>query len=206
MKVEMVSTDSITPYANNARRNKKAIDAVAASLNEFGFRQPIVVDAERVIVVGHTRHAAAVKLGMDEVPVHVAEGLSDDAIRAYRLADNKTAEIAEWDDDKLATELLELAETDIDLEAMGFDAVDVAEMMGVEKEEAKPEVEFSQYIGESNNYIVLLFDNDTDWIHANTLFDLPSVYAARRNGKPWSRGVGRVINGAEAIEKIRSEM
>jgi hypothetical protein len=90
MLVEMRPITSIRPYENNPRLNEAAIDAVAASIKEFGFRQPIVADEEGVIIVGHTRYFAALKLGMTEVPVHVAVGLTPAQARAYRIADNQT--------------------------------------------------------------------------------------------------------------------
>lgn len=114
----MMPIKSVKPYPGNPRQNKAAIDKVAASLKEFGFRQPIVVDKENVIIVGHTRLAAAKKLGMKEVPVLVADDMTEDQVRAYRLADNKTAEFAEWDMDKL---LAELDSIDMDMEQFGFD-------------------------------------------------------------------------------------
>ena len=84
---------------HHPRHNDEAIDAVAASIKEFGFRQPIVTDEQDVIIVGHTRYKAAAKLGMELVPVHVAIGLSPQQARAYRIADNQTATIATWDED-----------------------------------------------------------------------------------------------------------
>src|SRR5690242_8651838 len=99
MQIEMRSIDSIKPYPGNPRHNDAAVDAVAASIREFGFRQPIVVDEEGVIVVGHTRFKAALKHGMTQVPVHVATGLTEAQLKAYRLADNQTARLSEWDDD-----------------------------------------------------------------------------------------------------------
>jgi site-specific DNA-methyltransferase (adenine-specific) len=105
MHVELRPIASIRPYDNNPRLNDAAVDAVAASIKEFGFRQPIVVDEDGVIIVGHTRYKAALKLGMTEVPVHVAVGLSPAQAKAYRIADNQTATIATWDDDKLYQEL-----------------------------------------------------------------------------------------------------
>src|SRR5260370_42211203 len=90
MLVEMRPLSSITPYENNPRINDDAVDAVAASIREFGFRQPIVVDEQYVIIVGHTRDKAALKLGLQEVPVHGAVGLNPAQAKAYRLADNKT--------------------------------------------------------------------------------------------------------------------
>ncbi|MCR4411290.1 MAG: ParB N-terminal domain-containing protein, partial [Thermoguttaceae bacterium] len=92
MKIETWKLDRIRPYANNPRLNDDAVDAVAASIRQFGFRQPIVVDPEGVIIVGHTRYKAALKLGLEKVPVHVATDLTPEQIKAYRIADNKTAE------------------------------------------------------------------------------------------------------------------
>src|SRR5579863_7064299 len=105
MKVEMRPIESIKPYENNPRLNDAAVDAVAASIREFGFRQPIVVDEQSVIVVGHTRYKAALKLGYTEVPVHVAIGLTPAQLKAYRIADNQTANLSMWDLERLPTEL-----------------------------------------------------------------------------------------------------
>src|SRR5271163_3649522 len=99
MNVEMRPIGSIRPYENNPRLNDAAVDAVdavAKSIREFGFRQPIVVDEDGVIVVGHVRHKAALKLGLTEVPVHVAVGLTKAQVKAYRLADNQTAQLSSW--------------------------------------------------------------------------------------------------------------
>ena len=115
----MMPIKSVIPYVNNPRNNKEAVDKVAASLREFGFKQPIVVDKDNVIIVGHTRLKAAKKLKMTEVPVLVADDLTEEQVRAYRLADNKTAEFAEWDDDLLSLELDSIE--DIDMSDFGFD-------------------------------------------------------------------------------------
>lgn len=121
MKVEMIGVDKLIPYARNPRRNDGAVDAIAASIKEFGFRQPIVVDEDMVILVGHTRLKAAHKLGLDKVPVHIAKGLTDAQRKAYRIADNRTNEIAEWDNDMLALELEDLRMADFDLGTLAFD-------------------------------------------------------------------------------------
>src|SRR5262245_38820548 len=120
MEVEMRPVGSIRPYENNPRDNDAAVDAVAASLCEFGWQQPLVVDEQGVIIVGHTRYKAALKLGMTEVPVHVARGLTPEQARAYRIADNQTATLATWDEDKLPLELMALQEADFDLSLTGF--------------------------------------------------------------------------------------
>lgn len=122
MLIEMKPLDSIRPYGRNPHDNDGAVDAVVASIKAFGWRQPIVVDAEGVIVVGHTRFKAAQKLGLTEVPVHVAADLTPAQARAYRIADNQTATLAGWDEDLLPLELAGLKEMDVDLGLLGFDA------------------------------------------------------------------------------------
>lgn len=121
MKVSSVELAKIIPYDKNPRNAETAVDAVAESIREFGFRQPIVVDKDFVIVAGHARYFAAIRLGIDTVPVHVAKELSPEQIRAYRLADNKTAELAGWDDDLLAQEIVALSSSELDLAKFGFD-------------------------------------------------------------------------------------
>src|SRR5258707_6610444 len=98
MKIELRSISALHPYAHNPRLNDQAVDAVAASIREFGFRQPIVVDENDEIIVGHTRYKAALKLGLKQVPVHVAKGLTPAQVKSYRLADNQTATLDQWDD------------------------------------------------------------------------------------------------------------
>ena len=97
MNIEIRDVATIRPYEKNPRINDKAVDAVVASLQEFGFRQPIVVDESGVVIVGHTRLKAALKMGLDRVPVHVATGLTPEQVRAYRITDNKTIDLSEWD-------------------------------------------------------------------------------------------------------------
>ncbi|MFO0815307.1 MAG: DNA modification methylase [Gemmatales bacterium] len=135
MQIEMRPVSTITPYENNPRHNDEGVEAVAASLNEFGWRQPIVVDEAGVIVVGHTRYKAALQLGMTEVPVHVATGLTPAQVRAYRIADNQTATLTSWDDDKLTAELMELQKQGYDLDHTGFSDDRIQEILhdGVEQ-------------------------------------------------------------------------
>jgi len=129
MKVDLVPIDSIVGYARNPRRNEKAIPKVKSSLKEYGFRQPIVVDADGVIVVGHTRWMAAKELGMTEVPVHVAENLTPAQIKGYRIADNRTAQESEFDDELLAIELQDLLDAKFDLDLTGFDGTEIDNLL-----------------------------------------------------------------------------
>lgn len=119
MKVINVPINSIKPYENNPRNNDQGVDAVAKSIKEFNWQQPIVVDKDNVIIVGHTRYLAAKKLGLKEVPVKIATGLTPEQVKAYRLADNKTGELTDWDDDLLESELDDIL--DIDMTGFGFD-------------------------------------------------------------------------------------
>lgn len=121
--------NEITPYENNPRNNAPAVDAVAASIEEFGFKVPIVIDKDGVIVAGHTRYIAAQKLGLETVPCIMADDLSDEQVKAFRLADNKVSELAMWDNDKL---MQELGEIDMDMSAFGFDSI---EMLDIDESE-----------------------------------------------------------------------
>jgi hypothetical protein len=124
-EITWVEIDSIEPYDRNPRRNVRAIKAVGKSLQEFGFNQPIVVDQNSVIVVGHTRHRAAKDIGMLTVPVIQITDLSENQLRAYRIADNKLNELAEWDDDLLRGELQELLDVGLeDTTGFGRDEID----------------------------------------------------------------------------------
>lgn len=119
MKIENLNIETLIPYARNPRKNDAAVDSVAASIQEFGFQQPIVLDKDRVVVVGHTRLLAAKKLGLKTVPCVIADNLTPEKIKAYRLLDNKLAEKATWDYELLELELKELPNFD-----MGFFQVD----------------------------------------------------------------------------------
>ncbi len=130
MKVELIDIGRVIPYARNPRKNEAAITKVAASIKEYGFRQPIVVDEEMVIIAGHTRLQAAQSLELKKVPVHIATGLTNAQVKAYRLADNRTHEDAEWDEELLAIELGELNDLDFDLNLTGFEAIELEELTG----------------------------------------------------------------------------
>jgi DNA modification methylase len=135
LAVQLWPLDQITPYANNPRNNDDAVDAVAASLKEFGFRQPIVVDSAGVIIVGHTRFKAAKKLGLAKVPVHIATDLTEAQVKAYRIADNATNEIAEWNYEMLPIELSALQEMDFDIGTLGFDDEELKRIMSGDVEQ-----------------------------------------------------------------------
>lgn len=119
MNIQEINIDDLIPYHNNPRKNQ-AVDKVASSLSEFGFQQPIVVDKQMVVIVGHTRLLASKKLGYKTVPVFVAD-LSENQAKAYRIADNRLSEDSAWDYDFLNLEIGMLQEEDFDLTQLGFD-------------------------------------------------------------------------------------
>jgi site-specific DNA-methyltransferase (adenine-specific) len=128
MDITVIELQGIKPYPENPRRSEESIAAVAASIAEFGFNQPLVLDAEHVIVVGHTRYYAAIELGFDALPCWVNTRLTPEQAKAYRLADNRTNELATWDDPKLLAELQAL-ETSFDMAAFGFGAKDMSRLL-----------------------------------------------------------------------------
>jgi site-specific DNA-methyltransferase (adenine-specific) len=121
MKIEEIKLADITPYEKNPRKNDNAVDYVAESIQKFGFKVPLVIDTNGVIVTGHTRYKAAQKLGMKTVPCIRATDLTPEQIKAFRLADNKVAEFASWDFTLLQEELQELEGMNFDLTNLGFD-------------------------------------------------------------------------------------
>ena len=128
MNITDVKIDDITPYHDNPRVNTDAINVVKKSLSEFGFQQPLVLDKDNIIIVGHTRFAAAKELGFTDVPCFIADNLSDEKIKAYRIMDNKSAEYASWNYGLLTKEITDLLESDYDLEFTGFTDVELEDM------------------------------------------------------------------------------
>ena len=140
MKVQNKPIDDLIPYHNNPRKNQ-AIDKVASSIKEYGFQQPIVVDKEMVVIVGHTRLLGAKKLGLKEVPIVVAD-LGEAKAKAYRLADNRVNEDSMWDNNLLQNELNQLLDFEIDLNLTGFTNEELDSIF------SKEEIEITDPIGE----------------------------------------------------------
>ena len=193
MEVYNERTEAIIPYGNNTKKHdKKQIANVAESIKRFGFVQPIVVDANNVIVIGHCRWAAAQKLKLETVPCVRVDTLTPEQVAELRIADNKTNESA-WDMDKLVEEL-----AIVDFSGFDFD-FGIKEADAVEEE---GEVPFSEELLLSHNYIVLYFDNDFDWEVAKDKFDLKEVKdLIPRKSQP--TGIGRVIDGKKVLECMR---
>lgn len=118
MEIQNIKLENLKPYEKNPRKNDEAVQYVAESIKQFGFKVPIIIDKNNIIVAGHTRFKAATQLGLKEVPCIVADDLTDEQIKAFRLADNKVSEKAEWDFDLLDEELQDII--DINMEDLGF--------------------------------------------------------------------------------------
>ena len=136
MKVLYADPLDLIPYENNPRINDYAVKRVLESIKEYGFTNPILVDKDLVIIAGHTRREAAILAGLEKVPYIIEEGLTPEQVKAYRIADNKLAELSTWDEEALKEELFELKEIDYPLEVMGFTEMDLKDLF-VEKEEPK---------------------------------------------------------------------
>lgn len=197
--------NKLIPYINNPRNNENAIDKVASSIKEFGFKVPIVIDKNNVIVNGHTRLLASKKLGLKEVPCVIADDLSEAQIKAFRIADNKVSEYASWDEELLKIELEQLE--DMNFSMSDFDLnleYDLFNEEAKKEENKEVEIEFTEELLERHNYVVLYFDNEVDWIQAETLFDIKTVKAKHESRE--MKGVGRVLNGSEALNNILKGM
>ena len=170
-QVQMVSTKEIKEYPDNPRQNAAAVEKVANSIRDYGWRVPIVVDEDNVILAGHTRLKAAKLLELNDVPIHIAKGLSEEQKTAYRIMDNKSQELAEWDNSLLSKEFEKLAVGDFDLDMTGFDMGEVDKITrGSMLVFDAPDLEISEadwsgqdvYIPETNvKQFMLLFDIET---------------------------------------------
>ena len=164
--------------------------------------QPVIIDKHNCVVAGHGRILGAKKAGLKQVPTVCLDELTEEQIKAYRLADNKLNE-SEWDNELLKQSLDEIIE--MDMEAFGFEL----EVMEDEMMEVEPEVPFTEVLNEENNYIVLKFNNKIDWLNALGVFGIEKVqaYPTKKNGNKKSfgtrAGVGRVLDGQQALERVQ---
>ena len=199
--------EELIPYEKNTKiHDEKQIKNLVTSLKRFGWQQDCVVTSDNVLVIGHGRRLAAMRIGC-EIPVHVidkkAEELTDKDIRELRIADNQTNSETGYDFD-LMTEELE----GLDFDGFDFDFLGDEKDSGEKEEEIKGEIKFTEVLDEENNYIVLKFGSTVDWIQLQSIFDLPTVklYSTRKDGKNKEgfnrRGVGRVVDGAEFLNRI----
>lgn len=198
MRVIDVPIEEIRPYEKNPRNNDSAVGKVAESIKEFGFQQPLVIDENGVMVVGHTRYRAAVMLGMRTVPSVVADDLTEEQAKAYRLADNKVSEFSKWDDDLLFDEIEGIL--DIDMTRFGF-----PEEEEEEDQEVRPTVPFATELDETADYVVIKITRDIDMEKAKTLFELEDREQWHTNSKGTGGGskrLCRVVTWEEFEERF----
>ena len=198
MKIVEKNINELVMYENNPRKNDEAVKYVANSIKEFGFKVPIIVDKDNVIVAGHTRLKAAKQLKMDKVPCIVADDLTEEQIRAFRLADNKVAEFAEWDVPKLDLELMDIDNIDMIILGFGEDEKESAE---AKQQKELESMELKAF--EHHDYVVFVFDNQMDWLNICNKFGLKKVNAGYGSTK--KVGVGRVVNGKRLLECLQYE-
>ena len=137
MNIIKMKVEELIPYINNPRNNENAIDKVASSISEFGFKNPIVIDKNNVVINGHTRLLASKKLGLKEVPCIVADDLTEAQVKAFRIADNKTSEYATWDEELLKIELEQLEDMNFNLDDLNIDYSDFGLEIDLEDIEEK---------------------------------------------------------------------
>ena len=196
MKTTKAKIKDIKPNPNNPRnikgeKFKKLVQSIK-ELPEMLELRPIVVNDDMVVLGGNMRLKACQKAGLKEVPIIKASELSPEQQQEFIIKDN--IGFGEWDWDMLANEW--------DAEKLIEWGMDLT-FMNEKEEQIDGEIEFSEYLNEENNYVVIYFNNDIDWLQAETHFNLKSVYSKRSNGKPWSKGIGRIINGSDYLDRIK---
>ena len=193
IKIHKIKGNPDNPRVIKNDKFKKLVKSIKEFPEMLELR-PIVVDEEMMVLGGNMRLRACTEAGLKEVWIEVAKDLTEEQKKEFIVKDN--ASFGEWDWDVLANEWdsVKLADWGIDV----WENEDDREA-AIDEEE----IEFSEYLDESNNYVVLFFDNDIDWLSAQTHFDIDSKYSRRQNGKPWSKGVGRVLNGGKYLKEIK---
>lgn len=200
MIIENVKVNDLIPYVrNNKEHDKEQVNMIANSIKEFGFNQPLVIDWDNVVVVGHWRLLAAKQLGMEDVPCVRMENLTEEQINKYRILDNRLNESA-WAELNLREELDMLEDMNFgDLELTKEDLFpDLFEEKEEKEKEEKPEVEFTEELLEEHNYVVLYFDNTADWMVACDKLNLTTKKNLLWSGK----GIGRVVKGSDVLDRI----
>ena len=198
MEILLKKTKDLKPYGNNPRINDASVQNVMNSIKEFGFKVPIIVDKNDVIVAGHTRYKASKRLNLKEVPCIVADDLTPEQVKAFRIADNSTSSDSEWDFDALKLELLDLP--DFDMEDFGLFLYEDEERNQKDSGEDGKTIEKMELKAfEHYDYVVFVFDNQHDFLNVVQEFGIHRVDAGYKNRK---LGIGRVLKGEELIKRI----
>lgn len=190
-----VKVKDLKPMEINPRKiSAKKEHQLQESIEEFDLAEIPVMNTDRTLIAGHQRHRILMQSGREAEEIEVRKPnrkLTEEEVKKYNIISN--AVTGEFDFDA------------VELHFNEEQFLSFIEGYKPSEPEVKPEIEFSEYLGEANNYVVLFFRNEIDWINAQTHFSLKSVHSMRANGKPWSKGVGRVIDGAEYISKLNED-
>ena len=211
LEVIYLSPYDLTPYENNTRKHTvEDIDGIKKSIEDTGFNDPIGIWGENnLIVEGHGRRIAAIEMGLEKVPCIRLDHLTEEQRKEYAIRHNRSAEKSEWDMSKLEEELAALSIAGVDMSGL-FDEENDSD--GETAKQDKPEVEFSEILGEENNYLILQFKSEIDWINACTVFNVGKVmrHSTRKDGKVSDSmkmtGTARVLDGAKAIRQILGDV
>jgi len=199
--------EKLKPYERNPRKHPQSqIKELEASIKKFGFCVPILIDSKNRMITGHGRVIAAKNLGHVEVPCVIATHLSENERDMFVIADNQLTMSSTWDNKLMTYEINRFNDLGMDLKLLGMSEEKLHSYLVSTKETKNKvgDIEFSSELGEAQNYIVLTFDTDVDFLAAKTHFGLKPKYSKRQNGKPWSKGIGRVVDGAAYLERIKN--
>ena len=207
MEIELLKPSSLINYDKNPRINKNAVAKIKQSIKEYGFRQPIVVDEDMIILAGHTRLAASIELHLKQVPVHIAKGLTEVQKKAYRIMDNKSAEFADWDTGLLKEELMAIGDLDFDMTLTGFDLGEINKLTANELLNFAGELGDDDDIDDLTDYspsnvklVQLFYNTDTEVKFREMANNLQTIYKLDN----LSDVVYKVLEDASTIIKSKS--
>lgn len=207
MEIELLKPSSLINYDKNPRINKNAVAKIKQSIKEYGFRQPIVVDEDMIILAGHTRLAASIELHLKQVPVHIAKGLSEVQKKAYRIMDNKSAEFADWDTGLLKEELMAIGDLDFDMTLTGFDLGEINKLTANELLNFAGELgddddidDLTDYSSSNVKLVQLFYNTDTEVKFREMANSLQTIYKLDN----LSDVVYKVLEDASTIIKSKS--
>jgi len=211
MKIEQIAVAELIPYANNQRvHTEDQVHKIADSIKQFGFLTPCIVDKNNVLVTGHGRVQAADSIGMLEVPCIRADNLSEEQVKAFRIADNRLQDLSYFDESKVVSELQDLMDVEFPIWLTGFDDFNGMEIADFDVDEETEEQDkrvlpkMDRLMDEHHDYIVFLFDNKYDWIRTCDLFKIRRVNASVMPDKT-KIGIGRVIDGKKLLGMLDAE-
>lgn len=204
LKVEYLNKEELKPYANNAKLHPaEQIEQIKKSIREFGFNDPIAIWHDNEIIEGHGRLLAVMEMDeIEQVPVIRIDGLTDEQRKAYMLVHNKLTMNSDFDLDVLAEELEDIISYSMDEYGFELGAIEIED---IDSEVLNPEEPIAKELDEANNYIVLEFETNSDWVEAQQIFGIEKVQTADKNKNIRRHGIGRVISGAEIMERLKDE-